>query len=174
MRYLWEYIRFLWKSKNEHAVHSPFVFSLITKCLYNKTHFPIYRQFQEKKRGISVRNQKLLFRLVTYFQVKNILIYEEGNELNAFFSTFFQLNTTENRVDFLVLNTEIALNRSFFQKLHNDSVIFVLNPYKNKIRKDFWRKLSENEMITASVDCFGFGLAFLRKEQGKEFFYIRR
>jgi len=29
------YLKFLWKSKNEHAVHSPFVFSLITKCFYD-------------------------------------------------------------------------------------------------------------------------------------------
>jgi predicted O-methyltransferase YrrM len=30
------YIKFLWRSKNEHAVHSPFVFNLITKCFYDK------------------------------------------------------------------------------------------------------------------------------------------
>ncbi len=30
------YLQFLWHSKNEHAVHSPFVFSLITKCFYDK------------------------------------------------------------------------------------------------------------------------------------------
>lgn len=30
------YLQFLWKSKNEHAVHSPFVFHLVTKCFYDK------------------------------------------------------------------------------------------------------------------------------------------
>lgn len=30
------YFKFLWYSKNEHAVHSPFVFSLLTKCFYDK------------------------------------------------------------------------------------------------------------------------------------------
>lgn len=30
------YLRFLRKSKNEHGVHSPFVFSLVTKCFYDK------------------------------------------------------------------------------------------------------------------------------------------
>ncbi len=30
------YLKFLWNSKNEHAVHSPFVFNLITKCFYDK------------------------------------------------------------------------------------------------------------------------------------------
>jgi predicted O-methyltransferase YrrM len=30
------YIKFLWHSKNEHGVHSPFVFDLVTKCFYDK------------------------------------------------------------------------------------------------------------------------------------------
>lgn len=31
------YLRFLMQSTNQHGVHSPFVFDLITKCLYKKT-----------------------------------------------------------------------------------------------------------------------------------------
>lgn len=36
------YLKFLWNSKNEHAVHSPFVFSLLTKCFYDKKIKPEY------------------------------------------------------------------------------------------------------------------------------------
>ena len=36
------YIKFLFHSKNEHGVHSPFVFDLITKCFYNTTKYPEY------------------------------------------------------------------------------------------------------------------------------------
>ncbi|HQF47228.1 MAG TPA: class I SAM-dependent methyltransferase, partial [Flavobacterium alvei] len=36
------YLKFLWHSKNEHAVHSPFVFNLITKCFYDKKSKPQY------------------------------------------------------------------------------------------------------------------------------------
>jgi predicted O-methyltransferase YrrM len=36
------YINFLWNSKNEHGVHSPFVFDLVTKCFYDKTIYPEY------------------------------------------------------------------------------------------------------------------------------------
>lgn len=55
------YLKFLWYSKNEHAVHSPFVFSLITKCFYdkkNKAEYSIldnYRQdLIENKSNIEV------------------------------------------------------------------------------------------------------------------------
>ncbi|MCV9926434.1 class I SAM-dependent methyltransferase [Flavobacterium sp. LS1R49] len=36
------YLKFLWNSKNEHAVHSPFVFNLLTKCFYDKKPKPEY------------------------------------------------------------------------------------------------------------------------------------
>jgi predicted O-methyltransferase YrrM len=36
------YLHFLWHSKNEHAVHSPFVFNLLTQCFYNKKVKPEY------------------------------------------------------------------------------------------------------------------------------------
>lgn len=36
------YLKFLWSSKNEHGVHSPFVFDLVTKCFYNKKKYAEY------------------------------------------------------------------------------------------------------------------------------------
>jgi predicted O-methyltransferase YrrM len=36
------YFKFLWHSKNEHAIHSPFVFDLVTKCFYDKKPKPEY------------------------------------------------------------------------------------------------------------------------------------
>ncbi len=43
------YLKFLWHSKNEHAVHSPFVFNLITKCFYDhrpKSEYVILRAYR--------------------------------------------------------------------------------------------------------------------------------
>ena len=36
------YLKFLWNSKNEHGVHSPFVFDLVTKCFYDTKPKPEY------------------------------------------------------------------------------------------------------------------------------------
>ncbi|GAA6766328.1 class I SAM-dependent methyltransferase [Flavobacterium sp. CGRL1] len=37
------YLNFLWHSTNEHGVHSPFVFNLLTKCFYDKKPKPEYQ-----------------------------------------------------------------------------------------------------------------------------------
>lgn len=36
------YLKFLLNSKNEHGVHSPFVFDLVTKCFYDTKNYPEY------------------------------------------------------------------------------------------------------------------------------------
>ena len=55
------YLKFLWNSKNEHAVHSPFVFNLVTKCFYDrkqKPEYPILKNYRnsllENKNTIEV------------------------------------------------------------------------------------------------------------------------
>jgi len=37
------FLKFLWYSKNQHGIHSPFVYHLITKCFYNKDDFKVYK-----------------------------------------------------------------------------------------------------------------------------------
>ncbi|PXY45687.1 O-methyltransferase [Flavobacterium hydrophilum] len=44
------YLKFLWNSKNEHGVHSPFVFSLLTKCFYDnksKSEYSILKNYRK-------------------------------------------------------------------------------------------------------------------------------
>ena len=43
MHKFFSYIFFLFRSTNQHGVHSPFVYSFVTKCLYNKTNFTDYK-----------------------------------------------------------------------------------------------------------------------------------
>jgi predicted O-methyltransferase YrrM len=40
------YVNFIWHSKNQHGVHSPFVFDLVTKCFYDKK---IYSEYSTLK-----------------------------------------------------------------------------------------------------------------------------
>ena len=46
------YLNFLWKSKNEHGVHSPFVFDLVTKCIYDKKQYPEYSILKNYRKSL--------------------------------------------------------------------------------------------------------------------------
>ncbi|MBE9576290.1 O-methyltransferase [Flavobacterium proteolyticum] len=46
------YIKFLFHSKNEHGVHSPFVFDLVTKCFYDNTKYPEYETLKSYRKSL--------------------------------------------------------------------------------------------------------------------------
>lgn len=39
---LFSYLKFIINSQNQHGLHSPFVYDLVTKCFYDKTSYPEY------------------------------------------------------------------------------------------------------------------------------------
>jgi predicted O-methyltransferase YrrM len=88
-----KYLRFLLKASNQHGVHSPFVYQLITKCFYRETPENLWRKYlnakqevfdcQKKKdrlvsnvvkvSRISDSKAKILIKTIHYFKPKNIL-----------------------------------------------------------------------------------------------------
>ena len=46
------YLKFLFHSKNEHGVHSPFVFDLVTKCFYDNTKYPEYEVLKPYRKSL--------------------------------------------------------------------------------------------------------------------------
>jgi hypothetical protein len=79
----WAFFRFLCKSTNQHGVHSPFVFGLVTDCFYVKTdrararrYLVFKRNFKHRGRGelANLMNDKhafLLLRLLSYLKIEN-------------------------------------------------------------------------------------------------------
>jgi len=53
------YLNFLYKSKNEHGVHSPFVFDLVTKCFYDKTKYPEYGILKKYRKSLLDDNDSI-------------------------------------------------------------------------------------------------------------------
>lgn len=46
------YLKFLFHSKNEHGVHSPFVFDLVTKCFYDNTKYLEYEVLKSYRKSL--------------------------------------------------------------------------------------------------------------------------
>lgn len=50
------YIKFWLRSSNQHGVHSPFVYDLVTKCFYDKTNYKAYLKLRAYKKRLLTNN----------------------------------------------------------------------------------------------------------------------
>lgn len=46
------YFIFLWQSQNQHGIHSPFVFDLVTKCFYDKLVYVAYSDLKNYRKSL--------------------------------------------------------------------------------------------------------------------------
>ncbi len=159
------YLKFLWNSKNEHGVHSPFVFHLVTKCFYDKIELkPYFPEFQNK-----TNKEKLLNRLFHYFEFREGLYFSENKIANV---------STNSKIDFIFIDStyfnanNIAL-ADLLSQSNNDTCFIFDSIYSSPKNNLLWKTIIQNPSFTVTIDTYLFGFAFIRKEQEKEHFVIR-
>jgi len=195
-----KYFQFLLKSSNQHGVHSPFVYQLITKCLYKKIDKDSWKTFQtsnnkllkNKKIKNSHKKAKILLKLIHYFKPKNNLEIANSLDLEV---TALAMNFSNSCVT-TIANTpleisEVTLNRKFdcvyFHKnqitlktfntclkaINNNSFFIFNDIYENSETIKNWSSIKNHPKVKVSLDLFYFGVIFFREEQAKEHFKIR-
>ena len=94
--HFFQYVKFLLNSTNQHGVHSPFVYRLVTACFYTKVdkkHIEQYREIHKSTLQVrkvnlsklSCKKPELLLKVIGYF--KPIRSLEIGNASGDFAST---------------------------------------------------------------------------------------
>ena len=193
-----KYFQFLLKSSNQHGVHSPFVYQLITQCLYKKIDKNSWKTFQNsnnellKNLKISHKKVRILLKLIHYFKPKNNL--EIANSLDVAVIKL-AINSSNSCVT-TIGNTpteisEVTQNREFdcvyFHKnqitlktfntclktINNNSFFIFNDIYGNSETIKNWSSIKKHPKVKVSLDLFYFGVIFFRKEQAKEHFKIR-
>ena len=159
------YLQFLWNSKNEHGIHSPFVFHLVTKCFYDKIEMkPYFSEFQ-----IKTNKGKLINRLFHYFQFQKGLYLSENKKPTV---------SNNSKIDFIFIDStylnanKIALTE-ILSKSNNDTCFIFESIYNSPENNLLWKTIIQNPLFTVTIDTFTYGFAFVRKEQEKEHFVIR-
>lgn len=156
------YLKFLWNSKNEHGVHSPFVFLLVTKCFYDKTNLSPYFPNLETK----TKKGKFLNRLFHYFQFEKGIYISENKENETLKVDFIYIDST-------YLNDQNIELESIITLANNETCFIFENPHYSKATEIQWKSVVVSSNFNVTIDTYSFGLAFIRKEQVKEHFTIR-
>jgi hypothetical protein len=156
------YLKFLWDSKNEHGVHSPFVFLLVTKCFYDKANLEPYFPNMETK----TKKGKFLNRLFYYFQFQDGIYISENKK------------TPPSKVDFIFIDSIYLYENNFDLKsiialANNETCLIFENPHYSIKTEKKWESVVTNPNFNVTIDTYTFGFAFIRKEQVKEHFTIR-
>lgn len=185
MNQLLLYLRFLWHSKNEHGVHSPFVFDLITNCFYDRSRQAALQQFPKNdSKSHFLARLGLYFKYNQSYLAMSILpVFERALSLHGSvekFNTIENLKDPSNLIsktpsliylDTDSMNTDAVLD--LFKACHRDSLVLIPSIRKSKAHYENWNELKSSTNVSVSIDTFYWGLLFFRTEQPKEHFTIR-
>lgn len=157
-----KHIKHRLKATNQHGVHSPFVFNLLTKCLY------------QKPKLHPVKHLDIVSKISRYFKVDSISLDEKLTEVKNIFNYTMDVHFNKKKpFDLIYLENTDALRSINTNAVHNDSMIFIHHIHQNKAASNEWSEICAQKEYTVSIDLFYCGLLFFRKEQEKEHFIIR-
>lgn len=157
------HIKFLFSATNQHGVHSPFIYSYITKGLYTK------------KKFATLKGVDILLKSIHYFNIKNLKIDSESSLYkNNIKTNFPNLETNASQFDGIYLENCKDWNNTIIEKeIKNTTWVLINNIHHNREENSFWEKIKKQKEVKVSIDFFYCGILFFRKEQEKEHFKIR-
>ena len=177
------YLNFLLRSTNQHGVHSPFVYNLVTKCFYKQSDKNISKRIniwakETQRISISAKKIKLIHRIITYLNLKQGFIKSDSKEvLRKYFELDTYLIFSETDVyDFIYtesknVNSEALDN--YIDKTHNNSFMIINHIHKDKQSLRLWSQLKNHPKVQVTIESYNLGFIFFRKEQVEEHFVIR-
>lgn len=157
------YFLFLLHSTNQHGVHSPFVFKLVTECFYKKMEVKSNLFPADIEYNTTQKQKKLLRKIYTYFSCKSVR-----------YTPFNNKEKHPAKCDFIVFETPNL--KDFKQQLfyaHNNTVFIFKNIYKTSGFLKKWNEIVNSKETVVTINTYHLGIAFIRREQPKQHFTIR-
>jgi len=154
---MFSYLKFWFKSSNQHGLHSPFVYNYLTKGLY------------ETQVLSSDKQLNWILKSIAYFKPNKIYACDALKEVLGQFQDIFT-NSINNADLIFVQNDSIFKVNNIVMEMNSDQLLFVCN-----LKYDFelQSKLRSNNEIILVVDFYYGSLISKRAEQLKQNFFLR-
>lgn len=158
---LWGYLQFLLRSSNEHGVHSPFVYSYLTNCLYTGPRL-------DSRRAVDV-----LLKSIPYFRADTCWFSPGAQGERDLVHENFQGLREIPPYDLLYFSDPDPDFLRSEHLYHNDSICIVDQIHRSPDARKRWEAIKTLQDVRVTIDGFFCGLVFFRKEQAKQHFRIR-
>lgn len=131
-------LNFLLKSSNQHGIHSPFVYDLITKCFYDKTPFSAYHNLKALRNKL-IYNQDLV-KVKHYSEASKVfqsnhqkistIVKSEGSSYKKQ-KQLYRITNYFKPKNVLELGTSVGLGSAAMAIASNNSIIKTVEVNKN-------------------------------------------
>ena len=161
-----EYLKYSWKAKGRHGVHSPFVYDFIEQILLNKD--LIDKTYIVDYPSLALNYENLISRIAAHYKYGEILRLVPGNE-----------TIIKTHADMLLLSEAgplqwLSLMNKYYYLLENGSVMIAVDIHKTPEHTRGWRQLCADPKVRMSIDLYGVGVLFFRKEfKEKQHFILK-
>jgi hypothetical protein len=182
------YLLHRFRAKNRHGLHSPYIYNLLDKIVYDRSTRPAYAEIAELARALpptakavgtprpnSQKVNRLLYRLLHYFAPESLAV---ADNVDAVTSLYLRYAAPDARVvdwrqgaDVMVCDAGAppALPDDF-----KPGVVFIITHiHADAAALAFWERVKLQPELNVTVDFFWLGLAFCRPGQVREGFRLR-
>ncbi len=182
-----------------HGVHSPFVFDFIIDLLNDDREFYAFQQIENSHKITKPERKvnRLLFRMVDYYQPKNIVNIGNGNNIQTQYlaaaNHLIEMNTIKEtdvyslqssidkigKLDFIVFNSNKSndtLNQFeiLLSAFHNNTFLIFKNIHLSKEAEANWQSIQNHSSVKATIDLFHFGIVLFNQDfKVKQHFKLR-
>ena len=161
------YLDYKWKAQNRHGVHSPFAYALVEDVIENKAKITPATTVIPWQRQPAERYDVLTRRMITYYGYKSI--------------AHMPVNGTGQNASYDLLLMDDAAPGQWTAQLHNhlplltnDSMILLSGIHAGKAQSQAWEALCCDPHVRMSIDLYGIGLLFFKKEfKERQHFVLR-